>query len=97
MTNCDSLPPTSAGTTFHDDLADGIACGRIVGDTLFLGQGLALADLRVTPSQCGQYLLLYCGDELVAIYGAMGGSVRWIGFGGGLHAIEDVLDHAICN
>ncbi|OHC66770.1 MAG: hypothetical protein A2045_04410 [Rhodocyclales bacterium GWA2_65_20] len=71
--------------------------GRAVDEsakrTMCLSAGVALTDLAVRHSADGQYLLIYCGDELVAMYGAMGGSAETVRFSDGqCYSIEDLLD-----
>jgi hypothetical protein len=86
------MDETSGGGAMDGALAETTALEATDG-TLRLGRGLSLADLALEPSHCGQYLLIYCAGEMVAIYGAMGGSVQYIEFAdGGCHAIEEVLD-----
>ena len=49
--------------------------------------------MALEPSHDGQYLLIRCAGDVVALYGPMGGSVRAIEFAwGGRYAIEEVLD-----
>ncbi|OHC66906.1 MAG: hypothetical protein A3H93_15970 [Rhodocyclales bacterium RIFCSPLOWO2_02_FULL_63_24] len=62
------------------------------GDTLRLAAGVTLDHLALAHSHDGQYLLIYCGEELLAIYGAMGGNVATIEFAdGGCYSVEEVL------
>ena len=61
--------------------------------TIQLGQGLGLADLAVEASDCGQYLMLMCGETLVALVGAMGSDVEAVEFAdGGRYRVEDLME-----
>jgi hypothetical protein len=63
------------------------------GDTVRLASGIGPGDLAVARSECGQYLLITCSDALVAMYGAMGGSVEAVEFAdGGSYSVEELLD-----
>lgn len=63
------------------------------GNTARLAAGIAPADLTVAHSDDGQYLVINCGDELVAVYGAMGGSPTIVEFAdGGSYSVEELLD-----
>lgn len=63
------------------------------GDTVRLAAGIGPRDLAVAKSPCGQYLLINCGEALVAMYGAMGGSVEAVAFAdGGSYSVEELLD-----
>jgi hypothetical protein len=63
------------------------------GDTVRLAAGIGPGDLAVAKSPCGQYLLITCSDALVAMYGAMGGSVEAVEFAdGGSYSVEELLD-----
>jgi len=63
------------------------------GDTVRLVPGIAPRDLAVARSECGQYLLITCRNALVAMYGAMGGSVEAVEFSdGGRYSVEELLD-----
>lgn len=69
--------------------------GDIVGSggTVRLATGITPDDLAVEHSECGQYLLINCGDALVAMYGAMGGSVAAVQFADGRsYSVEELLD-----
>lgn len=58
-----------------------------------LAAGISPSDLAVESRECGQYLLINCGNELVAMYGAMDGSVAAVGFAdGGCYSLEKRLD-----
>ena len=62
-------------------------------DTVRLATGITPDDLAVEHSECGQYLLINCGDALVAMYGAMGGSVAAVQFADGRsYSVEELLD-----
>lgn len=62
-------------------------------DTVRLASGITPGDLAVTASPCGQYLLITCRDALVAMYGAMGGSIEAVEFAdGGRYSVEELLD-----
>lgn len=62
-------------------------------DTARLIAGVTLDDLALAHSHDGQYLLICCGEEVLVIYGAMGGSVETIEFAdGGCYSVEEVLD-----
>jgi hypothetical protein len=70
----------------RDDGAGGVT-------TIQLGQGLGLADLAVEASDCGQYLMLMCGETLVALVGATGSDVEAVEFAdGGRYRVEDVME-----
>jgi hypothetical protein len=63
------------------------------GDTAWLAGGITPGDLTVPHSECGQYLLINCGEALVAMYGAMGGSVAAVQFADGRsYSVEELLD-----
>lgn len=50
-------------------------------------------DLAVSRSDDGQYLLLYAGQTLLAIYGAMGADPEFVEFAdGGRFAVDELLD-----
>ena len=50
-------------------------------------------ELSVDRSDDGQYLLLYAGQKLLAIYGAMGADPEFVEFAdGGRVAVDDLLD-----
>lgn len=50
-------------------------------------------ELAVSRSNDGQYLLLYAGQTLLAIYGAMGADPEYVEFAdGGRFAVDDLLD-----
>jgi hypothetical protein len=52
-------------------------------------------DLAVRRSDDGQYLLLYAGQTLLAIYGAMGADPEYVEFAdGGRFSVDDLLDMA---
>lgn len=52
-------------------------------------------DLAVRRSDDGQYLLLYAGQTLLAIYGAMGADPEYVEFAdGGRFAVDELLDLA---
>lgn len=52
---------------------------------------LVVGDLSVSHSDDGQYLLLYAGQQLLAIYGAMGADPEYIEFADGGRIAVDVL------
>ena len=61
--------------------------------TVRLGVGFGLADLAVRASGCGQYLMLTCGGELVALISAMGSDVETVEFAdGGRYRVEELMD-----
>jgi hypothetical protein len=63
------------------------------GNTVRLAAGIAPVDLTVAHSYDGQYLLIHCGDEFVAVYGSAGGSPAAVEFAdGGRYSIEELLD-----
>lgn len=63
------------------------------GTTVRLAPGIAPADLKMGHSDDGQYLLIHCGDEFVAMYGSGGGSPPAVEFAdGGCYSIEELLD-----
>jgi hypothetical protein len=65
------------------------------GVTVRLGAGIGPADLRVEASDCGQYLMLMCGETLVALLGAMGSDVEAVEFADGRRRrVEDLMDMA---
>ncbi|MFH1869004.1 MAG: hypothetical protein ABIK82_00665 [Pseudomonadota bacterium] len=50
-------------------------------------------NLAVSRSDDGQYLLLYAGQTLLAIYGAMGADPEFVEFAdGGRFAVDELLD-----
>jgi len=50
-------------------------------------------DLNVSHSDDGQYLLLYAGQKLLAIYGAMGADPEFVEFADGRRfAVDALLD-----
>lgn len=52
-------------------------------------------DLTVGRSDDGQYLLIYAGQTLLAIYGAMGADPEVVEFADGQRfAVDDLLDMA---
>lgn len=52
-------------------------------------------ELTVSRSDDGQYLLLYAGQTLLAIYGAMGADPEYVEFaGGGCISVDELLDMA---
>lgn len=54
---------------------------------------LVPGDLAVDRSDDGQYLLLYAGQTLLAIYGAMGADPEFVEFAdGGRFAVDELLD-----
>ena len=56
-------------------------------------KGLGLPDLAVGASDCGQYLILTCGGELVALIGAMGSDVETVEFAdGSRYRVEELMD-----
>jgi hypothetical protein len=63
------------------------------GGGLSYVMGLVPGDLAVSRSDDGQYLLLYAGQTLLAIYGAMGADPEFVEFAdGGRYAVDDLLD-----
>ena len=63
------------------------------GAIVRLGPGLDLTDLAVGASGCGQYLLITCCGEVVAMVGAMGSDVATVEFAdGGRYPVEELLD-----
>ena len=61
--------------------------------TVRLGAGLGLPDLAVGASDCGQYLMLTCGGELIALIGAMGSDVETVEFAdGSRYRVEELMD-----
>jgi hypothetical protein len=63
--------------------------GRELGYVISMIPG----DLAVRRSDDGQYLLLYAGQTLLAIYGAMGADPEYVEFAdGGRYAVDDLLD-----
>lgn len=62
-------------------------------DVVRLIAGISPVDLKMVASEDGQYLLIYCGHELVAAYGAMGGNPDAVEFAeGGRYSVEQLLD-----
>lgn len=58
-----------------------------------LAAGIGLADLAVEASDCGQYVMLMCGQTLVALMGAMGCDVESIEFADGRrYRVEELMD-----
>lgn len=51
--------------------------------TVRLGPGIGLPDLAVTASDCGQFLMITCGEAILAVIGAMGSDVAAIEFADG--------------
>jgi hypothetical protein len=69
---------------------DALAAGA---GTVRLGAGLGLPDLAVGASDCGQYLMLTCGGELIALIGAMGSDVETVEFAdGSRYGVEELMD-----
>jgi len=63
------------------------------GNTARLVAGIVPTDLKMAHSDDGQYLFIHCGDEFVAMYGAMGGSPAAVEFAdGGSYSVEELLD-----
>jgi len=61
--------------------------------TVRLGPGIGLADLAVTASDCGQFLMITCGEAILAVIGAMGSDVAAIEFADGRrYPPADLLD-----
>lgn len=61
--------------------------------TVRLGAAFGLPDLAVGASDCGQYLMLTCGGELIALIGAMGSDVATVEFADGRrYVVEDLMD-----
>ena len=61
--------------------------------TVHLGAGLGLPDLAVGTSDCGQYLMLTCDGELIALIGAMGSDVATVEFAdGSRYRVEELMD-----
>lgn len=57
--------------------------------------GLIRAELKVSGSDDGQYLLIHAGQRLLAIYGAMGADPEIVEFAdGGRFSVEQLLDMA---
>ncbi|MBK9021525.1 MAG: hypothetical protein IPL72_16695 [Sulfuritalea sp.] len=47
----------------------------------------------VSASDCGQYLTLTCGGELIALIGAMGSDVETVEFAdGSRYGVEELMD-----
>ena len=69
--------------------------GTLAADamTVRLGAGFGLPDLAVGTSDCGQYLMLTCGGELIALIGAMGSDVETVEFAdGSRYRVEELMD-----
>lgn len=73
-------------------------------DNTHTGQGKELTsvicmipgDLAVSRSDDGQYLLLYAGRTLLAIYGAMGADPEYVEFAdGGRFSVDELLDMVV--
>lgn len=63
------------------------------GEGLSYVIGMVPADLAVSRSDDGQYLLLYAGQTLLAIYGAMGADPEFVEFvDGGRFAVDELID-----
>ncbi|MBN8477291.1 hypothetical protein [Sulfuritalea sp.] len=61
--------------------------------TVRLGAGFGLPDLAIGASDCGQYLMLTCGGELIALIGAMGSDVETVEFAdGSRYRVEELMD-----
>lgn len=77
-------------------MAGGAATEVATGEpaaTVRLGPGLGVADLALGASDCGQYLMLTCGGELVALIGAMGSDVEAVEFADGArYRVEELMD-----
>lgn len=57
------------------------------------GDSVIPRDLNVSRSDDGQYLLLYAGQRLLAIYGAMGADPEFVEFADGRRfAVDTLLD-----
>lgn len=62
-------------------------------ETASLGRELIQGELKVSQSDDGQYLLIYAGQVLLAIYGAMGADPEVVEFAsGGRYAVQTLLD-----
>lgn len=62
-------------------------------DMVRLAQGIAPNHLALETSDDGQYLLIRCGAEVVAMIGAMGGSPDTVHFADGTsYFVESLLD-----
>ena len=61
--------------------------------TVRLGAGFGLPDLAIDASDCGQYLMLTCDGELIALIGAMGSDVETVEFAdGSRYRVEELMD-----
>ncbi len=61
--------------------------------TVRLGKGLGMGDLAVEASDCGQYLMLLCGGELIALTGAMGCDIETVEFADGRrYRVEELME-----
>lgn len=61
--------------------------------TVCLGADLGLPDLAVGANDCGEYLMLTCGGELIALMGAMGSDVKTVEFANGSrYGVEELMD-----
>ena len=61
--------------------------------TVRLGAGFGLPDIAVGASDCGQYLMLTCGGELIALIGAMGSDVETVEFAdGSRYRVDELMD-----
>ncbi|MBI5898252.1 MAG: hypothetical protein HZB40_03390 [Rhodocyclales bacterium] len=79
-------------TLDEDEPTGGLPAADASG-TLRLAAGIGLADLAVESSDCGQYLMLKCGELLVALVGAMGSDVEAVEFADGTrYRVEDLMD-----
>lgn len=76
----------------HNEPTDAMPAAD-AGGTIRLGAGIGLADLAVESSDCGHYLMLMCGESLVALVGATGSDVEAVEFADGMrYRVEDLLD-----
>lgn len=85
------MSEAAEGMAGTGELAKAVASGD--GNTVRLAAGIAPVDLTVAHSDDGQYLLIHCGGEFAAMYGAMGASPTAVEFADdGSYLVEELLD-----
>lgn len=61
--------------------------------TVRLGAGMGLLDLAIGASNCGQYLMLTCRGDLVALMGVMGSDVETVELSdGSRYRVQELID-----
>ncbi len=76
-----------------DDGEAGQASSENTTGIVRLADCIGPADLAVEASDCGQYVMLMCGSNLVAVIGAMGSDVEVVEFADGRSfRVEELMD-----